>query len=177
MVRIEPIEAADFERIMEIDRSEHVTRQYVVVDGRLEVRDVCLEVSRWHRDGSGPHSLTHKKHMWLPILRTGGTLLGADDAGRLVGLALYRPDLTPGTAQLAALYVSRSHRGRGIGRALFEAVAARARDDGAERLYVSSTPTQSTVDFYLARGCRLAAEPHPELLALEPHDVHLVLQL
>ena len=43
-----------------------------------------------------------------------------------------------------------------------------------EALYVSATPTENTVDFYLNRGCMLAPEPDTKLLAAEPEDIHLL---
>ena len=54
---------------------------------------------------------------------------------------------------------------------------ARARALGARRLYVSATPSENTVGFYLRRGCRLAAEIDEALFALEPEDNHLELDL
>jgi hypothetical protein len=42
---------------------------------------------------------------------------------------------------------------------LFEAAVAFAREADAKALYVSATPTENTVDFYLNRGCVLAPEP------------------
>jgi hypothetical protein len=52
-----------------------------------------------------------------------------------------------------------------------------ARDAGAHQMYVSSIPSSSAVDFYLAQGCRLAEEPDPDLYALEPEDIHLIVAL
>jgi hypothetical protein len=66
--------------------------------------------------------------------------------------------------QLAYLYVSRAYRGRGVGRQLFDAAVSFALDAGVNALYVSATPTENTVDFYLNRGCVLAPEPDPRLL-------------
>ena len=54
---------------------------------------------------------------------------------------------------------------------------AAARELGAAFLYVSAAPTRHTVEFYLRCGARLAEDPDPELLALEPHDIHLELPL
>jgi hypothetical protein len=44
-------------------------------------------------------------------------------------------------------------------------------------MYISATPSEHTVNFYLALGCQLAAEPDSELLELEPEDIHLELLL
>jgi GNAT superfamily N-acetyltransferase len=48
-----------------------------------------------------------------------------------------------------------AYRGRGVGMQLFEGAGAFAREAGAKALYVSATPTENTVDFYLNRGCVL----------------------
>lgn len=41
-------------------------------------------------------------------------------------------------------------------------------------VYVSATPSENTIHYYPRRGCVLAHQPDPELLALEPEDIHLV---
>jgi hypothetical protein len=41
-------------------------------------------------------------------------------------------------------------------------------------MYVSAVPSGSAVGFYLSRGCELAEEPHRDLFAHEPEDIHLV---
>ncbi len=52
-----------------------------------------------------------------------------------------------------------------------------ARQAGSSQMYISSTPSASAVGFYLSQGCRLAEEVDPELYALEPEDIHLILDL
>ena len=75
--------------------------------------------------------------------------------------------------QLVFLHVGRGQRDKGVGRELFLLAAAEARKRGAKRMYVSATPTEHTIHFYLGLGCTLAATPDPELFALEPEDIHL----
>jgi N-acetylglutamate synthase-like GNAT family acetyltransferase len=60
-----------------------------------------------------------------------------------------------------------------LGTHLFELAKATARERGAKRLYISATPSENTVNFYLRLGCAVAGEPDPELLELEPEDIHL----
>lgn len=91
-----------------------------------------------------------------------------------MGLATVHPTFEPALAWLATLHVSRPHRPRGAASVLWDAAVGLAREAGARRLYVSATPTGSAVGFYLGRGCRLADPVHPELVAREPHDIHLV---
>ena len=48
--------------------------------------------------------------------------------------------------------------GHGVGSELLSRAAAAAREQGAATLYISATNTVGTVDFYRAKGCRLAPE-------------------
>jgi GNAT superfamily N-acetyltransferase len=71
------------------------------------------------------------------------------------------------------LHVSRAYRRRGLGRVLFEKAAAQAKQLGAKRLYISATPSENTVDFYLHLGCEVTGEIDRDLFELEPDDIHL----
>jgi hypothetical protein len=44
-------------------------------------------------------------------------------------------------------------------------------------LYISATPSEHTIDFYLTLGCTLVDAPDPELFAREPEDIHLEYEL
>jgi hypothetical protein len=63
------------------------------------------------------------------------------------------------------------------GRQLFAHAQAAAQERWARGLYISATPSTHTVGFYRSLGCRLIAEPDPELFALEPEDIHFVCPL
>ena len=177
MIDLRVMAASEIERIGEVDRSEHVTREYVHRDGRLVGRAVDVRIPRWSAEGEGDTSVPGNVAIWRPFLDEGGRLIGAFDGGALVGFAIHRAEIAPGTANLAALYVSRPHRGLGIGARLAAEVIRLAREGGARRLYVSATPSQPTVDFYRSHGFVLAPEPDPVLFAREPLDIHLVLEL
>jgi len=75
--------------------------------------------------------------------------------------------------QLLFLHVSRARRDQGLGKRLFEMAKIVARQIGAKRLYISATPSEHTINFYLRLGCIVTREPDVELLALEPEDIHL----
>jgi ribosomal protein S18 acetylase RimI-like enzyme len=168
---------AELDRIGEIDRSEHVTRIYSYVRGALEARDVDDAVPPWDRTGDHEHSVQAKIRAWRPILDLGGTLIGAFDGDRLAGVAIYRPRLSEGVANLSVLHVSRSDRRTGVGSLLTDEVARLARADGARRLYVSATPTFSTVEFYRSHGFEPTDEPNEAMFALEPLDIHMIREL
>ena len=75
--------------------------------------------------------------------------------------------------QLKFLHVSHDWRGCGIGEQLYRTAREQARAMGAARLYVSATPSQNTIDFYLRLGFTVSTSPDPALYALEPEDIHL----
>jgi GNAT superfamily N-acetyltransferase len=164
-------------RIGEVDRSEHVTQAYVYQDGGLLLEEVDWNVPPWFAQGGGSHSVQGNIDAWTPFLDQGGVMLGALDEGCLVGFAIYRPHLEEDMGQLAVLFVDRSYRGQGIGRALTEQVIHLAEASGERRLYVSATPSAPTVDFYRSCGFELAEEVHPALYELEPEDIHLIREL
>jgi GNAT superfamily N-acetyltransferase len=177
MITIRQVAASELDRIAEIDRSEHVTREYSYRRGSLESQAVDVAVPTWSRCGDHEHSVQGRVNAWRPILDRGGKLLGAFDADTLAGFAIYRPHLAEGMANLSALYVSRQYRRKGIASLLAREVARLARADGARRLYVSATPSGSAVEFYGSHGFKPTDEPNVELYALEPDDIHMIFEL
>ena len=47
----------------------------------------------------------------------------------------------------------------------------------AKHLYVSATPSENTVNFYMGLKFKLAKKVEPELFEREPEDIHLELKL
>lgn len=150
MTEVRVMAISELDRIGEIDRSERITHRYKASGAILELVDVDIDAPRWGEPGEGP--VQHYVDSWRPVLEAGGTLLGAFDDGQLAGFAIYNPALSEAVAQFTALYVTRDHRRKGLGRRLTEEVKRLARADGAESLYVSATPTRGTVDFYMRCG-------------------------
>jgi GNAT superfamily N-acetyltransferase len=173
MTTVRHMEASELHRIAEIDRSEHITQQYRMGVGGLELIEVDVESLRWLPTGAGEHSVQEKIRSWRPLLERGGRLVGAFNLDEFVGFAIYEPQLSEGVANFAVLHVSKSHRRRGIGRLLLQEVVRCAHADGAERLYVSATPTRGTVDFYRSNGFEMVVTPNEKLFAMEPHDIHM----
>ena len=176
MITIRHMAASELDRIGEIDRSEHVTQEYFYRGGSLEMRAIDVDVPTWSRSGDHEHSVQGKVNDWQPILNRGGTLVGAFDAETLVGIAIYQPRLAEGMANLSVLHVSRNYRRKGIASLLVRRVARLARADGARRLYVSATPSGPAVEFYLSHGFKPTSEPNQALFALEPDDIHMILE-
>jgi GNAT superfamily N-acetyltransferase len=173
-MRIRRMALSEFDRIVEIDRSEHITQQYRARGSELQLFDVEVRAPRWGEPGE--RSVQHYIDLWKPLVERGGVLLGAFEGERLVGFAIYEPpgvSLSEGVANFAVLHVTRAYRGRGVAYSLSHEVVRLAREDGAHRLYVSATPTRATVDFYLRQGFEPLATPDERMLALEPDDIHM----
>lgn len=178
MIVIRQLDSDNLGRIGDIDRSEQVAAAYVWRDGSLELEPVDWQVPDWFTAGRSQHSVQGNIDDWRPFLEEhSGVMFGALYGRRLVGFAIYRPHLEPDMGQLAVLHVSREYRRRGLGAALTEQVASLALADGARRLYVSATPSAGTVQFYLSQGFVPVSQPHPELYALEPEDIHMIREL
>jgi GNAT superfamily N-acetyltransferase len=146
-VEIRRLTLAELHRVAEIDVSEEGNVNYRVVEGRLETN------SRRHR------RLHFTIEDWRPViaewrvlLEEGGAAFGAFVAARLIGIAVVRYRLTDEMSQLTELYVDLAHRRVGVGGALVDRVESAARVAGLKRLYVSATPSDSAVPFYLGRG-------------------------
>lgn len=131
-----------------------------------------------HFDAKGwpPGEPEHYGPILLDCFDRGGSFYGAFDGATLIGAVVLESRFigrAKDQLQMKFLHVSRRQRGSGLGRALFDRAVARARELGARRLYVSATPTENTIRFYLRRGCRVTADVDAALFALEPEDIHL----
>ena len=69
-------------------------------------------------------------------------LIGAFDGETLVGVGLLTPEIRPGLAQLAYLYVSAPHRREGVASSITRRLLELARKLGSRSVYVSATPSQ-----------------------------------
>jgi predicted N-acetyltransferase YhbS len=169
------LERHELANVWSFDRAEVITGIYRRTGDGLLLEPRRIEVKGWP-----PGEAELYGPLLLDCFDHGGTACGAFDGGALIGAMLLEGRFigrAEGTLQLKFLHVSRPYRKAGVGRALFERAVARARELGARRLYVSSTESKNTVEFYLRRGCRLADEVDPALFALEPNDIHLDLDL
>jgi GNAT superfamily N-acetyltransferase len=158
-------------QVWNIDRSEMVDNIYRFENGTLVLRPHHFNVPGWP-----PGAAEKSTPILVDCFDRGGWFHGAFEGTELVGVVVLenkpigkRKD----QLQLKFLHVSRPYRNSGLGTQLFERAKAAARERGARRIYVSATPSENTVNFYLGLGCAVAAEPDPELFELEPEDIHL----
>lgn len=113
-------------------------------------------------------------------VRTGGVVIGAFWQEHLKGFASVEAERF-GTAgqyvDLTSLHVSQELRGRGIGKVLFFAAAAWAKEHGAQKLYISAHSAAETQAFYRGLGCVDAQEYQKKHVEQEPYDCQLEYQL
>lgn len=165
----------ELELIWKIDRGEVHHHIYTVVDGELQLVPAYFDIPGWE-----PGQAEADTPKFYECFDRGGIFIGEFDGDAIVGASSVDPKPI-GTfsdhVQLLSLYVSRAVRGRGIGSKLFRKAAEAGRLFDAKALYISATPTENTVKFYLGRGATLLTEPDPELFSAEPEDIHLTYRL
>jgi len=157
--------------IWTIDRSELIEAVYHLDGDRL-----VLKPERFDMRGWPPGEAAASTRLLEDCHDHGGWFYGLFVDDRLIGVAVLEARFigqSQDQLQLKFLHVSNGYRDQGLGRRLFNLAADEASRRGARRLYISATPSQHTIGFYLGLGCAVTAEPDPDLFALEPEDIHL----
>jgi len=170
-MRIRELRRHEVVDIWSIDRAEVVDKVYYRVGKKLVLKPEHHDVKGWppgKRERDGP--------FLLDCFDRGGTFYGAFQGDSLVGACVLESRFMGrkrDQLQLKFLHVSRQHRQSGVGRTLFNRAVAKAREHGARQLYISATPSENTVRFYLGRGCHVTDDVDAALLKLEPQDIHM----
>jgi GNAT superfamily N-acetyltransferase len=172
-VEIRDLARSELSRVGEIDRTERIDVIFEQRGVELVARPGSWHASAWDPEGNGEHSVETQRRALAHHADAGGIALGAFSGARLVGIGMVVPHIRPGIAQLAFLHVSSDFRAGGIGSRLSADLELAARGAGDTEIVVSATPSEHTVRFYMGRGYRPMARPIPELLELEPEDIHL----
>lgn len=160
----------EIEQVWNIDRSEVIDNIYHFDNATLVLRPHHDDVPGWP-----PGEAEKYTPILLDCFDRGGWFYGAFDHTELIGVVVLESKWIgkrKDQLQLKFLHVSSSYRNRGLGTQLFELAKATARERKAKRLYISATPSENTVNFYLRLGCAVAGEPDPDLFELEPEDIH-----
>ncbi|RWU10339.1 GNAT family N-acetyltransferase [Pedobacter chitinilyticus] len=162
-------------RIKEIDRTENIFEYYEYKDGELIIKSVHDLVNSF--DEAELQEMIQRQHL---LIANGGKVIAAFSDDKLIGVASVerkRRGKKQHYCKMDILYVSNSYRGNKIGHQLVRKCVKIATTFGAEKLYISATPTKATVDFYLKEGASLVEEIDEELFELEPFDIHLELKV
>lgn len=170
-VNIRLLERDEVETVWTIDRREIIENIYYLENGELVLKEEYYDIQGWP-----PGEPEQYTPILLDCFDRGGTFYGAFEDGQLIGVAVLESKFIgkdKDQLQLKFLQVSRDYRGKGLGRKLFEKAADKARALNTNKLYVSATPSESTIHFYVRMGCTVTQDVDPDLFELEPDDIHL----
>ncbi len=133
--------------VWKIDRTELIEKLYVLKEGKLRLSAQRFDMKGWPEEGEAEH--------YTPVLLEsadrGAPFGGIFNQNKLVAAASVDPQGRGqnGTLlQLSFLHISHQQRGFGLGRILFNYCVAYAKIKGASGLYVSSTPSENSANFY-----------------------------
>jgi predicted N-acetyltransferase YhbS len=171
MISERELHCLEIAQVWNIDRREWIDKIYRLENGTLVLHPHHFDVPGWPAGESEKYT-----PILLDCFDRGGWFYGAFDDAALIGVVVLESKSIGkrnDQLQLKFLHVSRAYRKNGLGAKLFELARSTARARGAKRLYISATPSENTVNFYIKLGCSLAVAPDPELVELEPEDIHL----
>jgi ribosomal protein S18 acetylase RimI-like enzyme len=171
------MDAVEVIRIGEIDRSERIRTGYKVSEGNLQRMEVIWDSPAWGMEEDGEYTVGSMVKFCRDHLERNARLFGAFDGENLVGIGLIQHGIGEGMAQLAFLHVSNGYRRYGIGGRIAGELIREAKKGGASRMYVSATPSGSAVGFYMSLGFKLTDTPLPELIEIEPEDIHMTMDI
>ncbi|MBC8403445.1 MAG: GNAT family N-acetyltransferase [Candidatus Marinimicrobia bacterium] len=170
-MNIRELQRAEIEKIWTINRGEVIENIYYFQNGNLILKPEHYNLHGW---------LPGEPEQYTPVLvdcfDRGGTFYGMFQNADLIGVAVLENKFigkNKDQLQLTFLHISRTYRKRGIGKILFKKAVEKAREMNAQKLYVSATPSENTVNFYINVGCVVTQEIDQELFELEPEDIHL----
>ncbi len=165
--------ADEVERIQEIDVSEVGEVVWYWKEGVYQP-----VAERWQRPQTyGEQGWSQRAASIKGDLAAGGAAWGALAGDRLVGFAALMHELAPDVAELTALWISASHRRRGIASRLLRLAIDEAKRTGAKAIYASTMPSDSAQGFYRSIGFEPTPFVHRDCYEMEPKDVHMILQL
>lgn len=165
----------EVEKIWQIDRREVIDNVYSLENGVLVLHPEHFDMQGWP-----PGEAAIYTPILLDCFDRGGWFCGVFDNDQLVAVAVLeskRIGSINDQLQLKFLHVSRDYRGLRLGKHLFDLARQAATSRGATQMYISATPSEHTINFYLRQGCVVTAKVDPDLFALEPEDIHLVCRI
>lgn len=166
--KINPEMFADFHR------HQVVTRCHRKINGEWVIIDTPF-VEDW-----GEKEFEYLAECLKNTVRTGGVVIGAFDGSKLAGFASAESTFFGSREQyleLSSIHVTEEERGKGIGKKLFRLICEWAREQGAERLYISAHSSVESQCFYKKMGCTEAEEYSSAHVEKEPFDCQLEYQL
>lgn len=163
-----PMSSSEAERIREIDAECHIKNAWRIVEGN---KRQLVEIN-W-TDHELPNGTDWHIERYKKSLNHGGTSIGCFNGNTLVGYAVVNSDVFGKLSKyvlLDQIFVSKSYRGKSIGKKLFSHACSAARQFGADKLYICAGSSEDTIAFYFNLGCIDAQEIDSALAAEDPND-------
>lgn len=152
------------------NRYQEVTKCWRKENGEWKLKDIPF-IEQW-----GPGEYEYLIKNLYNTIRTGGAVFGAFNNDVLIGFASVEGllfGMKNEYIELSSIHTSYESRGMGIGRSLFSLACRKAKEMGAQKLYISAHSSQESQAFYKALGCVEAVEYNSRLVAKEPCDCQL----
>jgi N-acetylglutamate synthase-like GNAT family acetyltransferase len=165
----------ELRKINEIDRSEIIENIYYYKNGEL-----ILENEYYKMEGFPKGELQDIIKRQYHILNNKGFVLGCFNNDHLIGVASVENNLIGSKLQylnMDILFVSKKYRRGNIGKELLKISKEKCELLGGKKLYISATPSENTVNFYIRNGAVLVKELNSDLYQREPEDIHLEISL
>jgi ribosomal protein S18 acetylase RimI-like enzyme len=172
---VRKMKVEEAEKIKEIDSSERINLIYENSNEGLKEIRTDHECPTWNT-----RQLDQLLERFRIEISNGGIAYGAFENERLIGFAVLGQKIRgkkKDRLQVDLMYVTRNFRRQGIGKRLMNELSKEAINRGAKFLYISSTETESAVNFYKNYGSELTDELDQELFDLEPNDIHMLKKL
>ena len=119
---------------------------------RATEADIPLMRRLWDEFSTEAHYTPYPSGPFDPVLVRDHVALVAEEDGEIVG-TLYANLSTPHFGYVFGVYTVPGARGRGVGRALMQAVAEHLREQGREYVVLSvDTPNEGAREFYARLG-------------------------
>lgn len=164
------------ERILEIDATNYIKNVWRFDENVQEYR--LVEIN-W-TDTELPNGFEWHLNRLKETLSDGGAAFGCFDRNVLIGYGTVDKQLIGKKGQYALLdqlFVSNDQRGKGIGKALFLMCAKRAKEYGAQKLFLCAGSAENTIAFYKRIGCAPVVERNERLYEEDPRDIQLEYRL
>lgn len=170
-----PMSSSEAERIREIDAECHIKNAWRIVEGS----DRQLVEINW-TDHELPNGIDWHIERFKKSLDNDGIAIGCFDGDILVGYTVINAEVFGSLSKyvlLDQIFVSKTYRGKSIGKKLFAHACAAARNLGADKLYICAGSSEDTIAYYFKLGCIDAQEIDPALAAEDPNDWQLEFKL
>lgn len=160
------------ERILEIDATNYIKNVWRFDENTQEYK--LIEIN-W-TDTELPNGFEWHLKRLRETLENNGTAIGCFKEGVLIGYGTVDRELIGKKERYAfldQLFVSNNQRGQGIGKTLFLMCGERAKQYGAQKLFLCAGSAENTIAFYKKLGCVPAAERNERLYEEDPRDIQL----